>query len=82
MLGPKCEEAHSMISRGWTLKDKLGHFKGEFAEEEFLQNEEQGSSTGATLGGKGEDPLGGNTQRQISLGGNRFLALKKKKKEI
>ena len=37
---------------------------------------------GATLGGKGEDPLGGNTQRQICLGGNQFLALKKKKKEI
>ena len=36
----------------------------------------------AALGGKGEDPLGGNTQRQISLGGNQFLALKKKKKEI
>ena len=31
------------------------------------------------LGGKGEDPLGGNTQRQIYLGGNRFLALQKKK---
>ena len=38
--------------------------------------------TGVALGGKGEDPLGGNTQRKISLGGNRFLALKKKKKEI
>ena len=37
---------------------------------------------GAALGGKGEDPLGGNTQRQISLGGNQFLALKKKKEEI
>ena len=37
---------------------------------------------GVALRGKGEDPLGGNTQRQISLGGNRLLALKKKKKEI
>ena len=36
--------------------------------------------TGATLGGKGEDPLGGNTERQIALGGNWFLTLKKKKK--
>ena len=44
--------------------------------------EEQGSSMRAALGSKGEDPLDGNTQRQISLGGNRFLALKKKKKEI
>ena len=38
---------------------------------------------GVARGGKkGEDPLGGNTQRQISLGGNRFFALKKTKKEI
>ena len=37
---------------------------------------------GAALRGKGEDPLGGNTQRQISLSGNQFLAMKKKKKEI
>ena len=37
---------------------------------------------GAALRGKGEDPLGANTQRQISLGGNRLLTLKKKKKEI
>ena len=36
---------------------------------------------GDALGDKGEDPLGGNTQRKISLGGNRFLALKKKKKK-
>ena len=70
-----------MLSRGWPIKDKLGYLKREFAEE-FLQEEEQGSSMGATLGGKGEEPLGGNTQRQISLGGNRFLVLKKKKKEI
>ena len=30
---------------------------------------------------KGEDPLGGNTQRQLPLRGNRFLVLKKKKKK-
>ena len=34
---------------------------GEFAKEEFLDEEEQGSSTGATLRGKGEDPLGVST---------------------
>ena len=35
---------------------------------------------GAALGGKGKDPIGGNTQRKISLGGNRFLALKGKRR--
>ena len=36
-------------------------------------------SLGGGLGGKEEEPLVGNTQRQISLGGNQFLGLKKKK---
>ena len=36
---------------------------------------------GDSLGCKGEDPLGGNTRRQFSIGRNRFLALKKKKKK-
>ena len=37
---------------------------------------------GGFLRSKGEEPLGGNTQRQLSLGGNQCLALKKRKKEI
>ena len=41
-----------------------------------------GSTIGAVLRGKREDPLGGNSQRKISFGRNRFLALMKKKKEI
>ena len=79
MLFPK---PISYFSRGWPLKGNIRAFNKRFAEEEFLQEEEGGTSTGATFGGKGENPLGGNTQRQISLGGNRFLALKKKNKEI
>ena len=65
MSGPKCEEAHLLLSRGWPLKEKLGHLKGE-----FFHKEEQGNSMGISLGDKGEDPLGGNTQRKIFLGGN------------
>ena len=36
---------------------------------------------GFSLGCKREDPLGGNTQRQIYFRVNRFLTLKKKKKK-
>ena len=47
-----------MSGLSWFLaykRKKLGHLKG--------------GSSGGALGGKGEDPLGGNTQRQIiSLG--------------
>ena len=41
MSGPKCEEAHSLLSRGWLLKEKLGHLKGEFVEEEFLKEKKK-----------------------------------------
>ena len=69
MSGPKCDKSHCLL----VLREeggKLRNFDGDFL---------VGSSTRVALRGKGEDPLGGNTQRQISLGGNRFLALKKKK---
>ena len=27
MSRPKCEEAHPLLSRGWPLKEKLGHLR-------------------------------------------------------
>ena len=52
-------EAHFFPSLGFGIKGiKLGH----------LENR----SSGGALGGKEEDPLGGNTHRKIFLGGNKF----------
>ena len=67
-------EAHFFRSLEFGIKGiKLGHLEeGEFDER---------SSRGA-LGGKEKDPLGGNTQRQIFLGGNQFWSLRRRRRRF
>ena len=64
-----------MVGLSWFLAYKRNELR-------LFEGGAHGGKEGASLSCKKEDPFGGNTQRKISLGGNLFLALKKKKKEI